>query len=87
MIAYIDLPLRGTNTVNGHDILVIGLYADGAPAHTGVIYIDQDGSMGQAQLSEVNINWRFDDNRRKWLDVDTGEDMGESDDGEQSDER
>ena len=94
MIAYIELPLRGTYTVNGHDILVIGLaYSNRRGPVTGpelrngdvrVIFVDQDGSMGQATLSEVNINWRFDDKRRKWIDVDTGDDLGSDDDNGES---
>lgn len=81
MIAYIDLPLRGTYTVNGHDILVVAMATspvrvNGRP-QVFVVFIDEDGSMGQAELSEVNINWRFDNNHHKWVDVDTGEDLGD----------
>ena len=78
MIAYIDMPLRGTYTVNGHDILVVALYYDGGSA--GAVFVDQDGSMGQARLSDLSINWRYDDRRHKWVDVDTGADLGEDDD-------
>lgn len=85
MIAYIDLPLRGTNITNGHDILVVALVLptpnlSSAQAH--VIYIDQDGSLGEASISEVNINWRFDDRRRRWVDVDTGEELDDDGDGQ-----
>lgn len=89
MITYIDLPLRGTYTVNGHDVLVIALVVKRMEAgaasddYIGVVFVDQDGSMGEALPSEININWRFDDRRRKWVDVDTGEDL--DDDGEGSD--
>lgn len=85
MIATIDLPLRGTNTVNGHDVLVIALalarqeVGNTADENFRVVYVDQDGSMGQARLDEININWRFNDRTRKWVDVDTGEEIEEAD--------
>lgn len=74
MIAYIDLPLRGTYKVNGHDVLVVAMYYDAGSV--GVVFVDQDGSMGQSSLFEININWRFNDRTRKWMDVDTGEELG-----------
>jgi hypothetical protein len=81
-----DLPIKGNYTVNGHDILVVGLVAgspvDGHPK-ISVVFVDQDGSMGQCALSEVNVNWRFNDRSRRWIDVDTGDDLeGDSGDGE-----
>lgn len=88
MITYIDLPLRGENVVTGHDVLVIAFYL---PAHSGtsvgephLIYVNDDGRLGTAALADITINWRFDDRTRKWIDVDTGEDM-EEDDGESQD--
>lgn len=81
MITYIELPLRGTWTVNGHDILVVAFYYE--HGLVGCVFVDEDGSMGQTALSDVNINWRYDNNRHKWVDVDTGEDLGDTDDGEQ----
>lgn len=92
MIAYVNEPLRGTNNLNGHDILVVGFYVPvsslGAVSMTAtprLIYVDQDGSMGESDLSDVNINWRFDDRSHKWLEVDTGEELGVDVDGEQPD--
>lgn len=84
MITYLELPLSGTYKVNGHDVLLVGLYMEQGQA--GCVYVDQDGSMGQAQLSDIVVNWRFDDNRRKWIDVDTGDDL-ESGDGDGSNQR
>lgn len=82
LIAYVNEPLRGTNKLNGHDILVIGFYVRGSlGAVPHLIYVDQDGSMGESELSEVNINWRFDDRSHKWLEVDTGEELGDDGDG------
>lgn len=78
MIAYMELPLSGTHTVDGHDILVIAL-AVVDNQNVICVYVDQDGSMGRCSLADVNVNWRFDDNRRKWVDVDTGEDLEASD--------
>ena len=78
MIAYIDLPLRGQSTVTGHEVLIVALYE----AKTGGLFlvcIDEDGAMEQAHLSEVKVNWRFDNNRRLWLDVDTGEELDDGD--------
>lgn len=85
MIAIVDLPLRGTNTITGHDVLVIALalarqeVGNTAAENFLVVYVDQDGSLGQARLDEVNINWRFNDRTRKWVDVDTGEEIEEAD--------
>jgi hypothetical protein len=85
MIAYIDLPLRGTYTVNGHDVLIVAMYFEHGLA--GCVFVDQDGSMGQGSLADFNINWRFSDKRRKWLDVDTGEELGsDDDDGDSTDQ-
>ena len=51
---------------------------------TFVIYIDDDGSLGQGHLSDFKVNWRFDENSRRWLNVDTGEEL-ESEDGNSED--
>lgn len=87
MIAIIDLPLRGTNKLDGHDVMVIGFFVEGTRVgevvHGGpprVLYIDQDGDLMEANLSEININWRFDDKIRRFVDVDTGEELGGTDD-------
>lgn len=83
-IVYMDLPLRGTNIQNGHDILVIALVVPvssvgevSQSAAPQAIYVDQDGSMGQTEITDVNVNWRYNDNTRQWLDVDTGEELGD----------
>jgi hypothetical protein len=85
LIAYLELPIPGIYTVNGHDVLIVAIVAgtpnDGDP-QISVVYVDQDGSMGQARLSEINVNWRYDDDRHKWIDVNTGEDLESDDDGD-----
>ena len=83
MITYLDAPLRGTNTIDGHDILVVALVAGPVTndhPRISAVYIDQDGSMSQVPMSEVNVNWRFDDRKHRWVDVDTGEDLEQDDD-------
>ena len=94
MIATIELPLRATNTITGHDVLVIAVYVPieqvGQVSHSKtprVIYVTDDGSLGEAEIGEVNINWRFNEKTRRWVDVDTGEDLETNDDGESSNER
>lgn len=82
MITYISEPLRATHSVTGHDVLIIALFVPiqvigtvSATQTPRVVYVTDDGAMGQAEIGELNINWRFDDRERKWLDVDTGEDL------------
>lgn len=88
MIAIIDLPLRATHKLDGHDVLLIGIatrttrVGETSSESFAAICVDQDGDVVVTPLEEVNVNWRFDDKRRKWLDVDTGEDL---EDGESPD--
>lgn len=79
MITYIEAPLRGVHSVSGHDILVVAFFL--VADYPRLIYVADDGSMGTAEIGEVNINWRFDDRDRKWLEVDTGEELAEREDG------
>lgn len=88
MITYLEAPLRANYTVNGHEVLIVAFYLPFYASTVGsstsdapkAIIVADDGFMGTAAVAELNVNWRFNDRTRRWLDVDTGDELGSDDD-------
>lgn len=58
-----DPAFSATHKGTGHDLLLVGVNGEAA------LIIDEDGTISWADLGDININLRFENRTRKWIDV------------------
>jgi len=76
-VAVVDPAFRATSIHTGHELLVIAITQD-PQLGLGLLCIDEDGSLGSYLLPDINMNWRYDNRKHKWV----AADLEEEDDDE-----
>ena len=75
-VAVVDPAFRATSTVTGRELLVVAITQD--PNGLGLLCIDEDGTLASHRLTDINMNWRYDNRKHKWV----AADLEEEDDDE-----
>jgi len=66
-----DPPYKGTDKTTNFPIIVLGVIV--VESGSWVVVIKDDGDMGSLSLEQVNVDWRWDPQRRTFISIDDPE--------------
>lgn len=77
-IAYVDQPFRAVSKTSNVELLVIA-FIEHQQTSLSALCIDEEGNLVQLNIENINMSWRFDNRKQKWIDAFLPEEPDEED--------